>query len=348
MKRILTAIAALALLVSCDEWEPVYTFDYGEAGEFVPASLQTNTTIAQLKALYNGKPVTFDENYIIGGKVVSNDISGNIYRSLYIQDETGALEIKIGKTNLTSDYKPGQMLYVECEGLTLGTYGGMLQLGLSDPTGEYETAYIDADKLIKAKIHRGALGKEVAPIVLDEAALKANLAAKPVCQGPDFGKLVTLKGLTYGGNKGSYGEPEKRIFLLLYYGLDHKSDRLFMSEDTYGVTTWAMSKDGFLRYVKTEPFQKAVAAEYPDYETANKVYMGLQSNASAYSVSHYFKMGGTEIQIRTSGYAKFADTQIDPAILDGSASVDVTGILTTYNDAIQFTLIDLNSVVVNK
>nr|MCR5243366.1 DUF5689 domain-containing protein [Bacteroidales bacterium] len=220
MKRILTAFAALSLLVACDEWEPVYTLDYGEAPEFEAATYQPNTTIAELKAKYNGTPLTFDENLIIGGKVVSKDVSGNIYRSLYIQDETGALEIKIGKTNLTSDYKPGQMVYVECEGLTLGTYGGMLQLGMSDPTGEYETAYIDVDKLIKAKIHRGALGKEVTPIVLDEAALKANLAAKPVCQGPDFGKLVTLKGLTYGGNKGSYGEPEKRIFLLLYYGLD--------------------------------------------------------------------------------------------------------------------------------
>ena len=348
MKRILTAIAALSLLVACDEWEPVYTFDYGEAPEFEAGTYKANTSIADLKAMYNGSPVTIDKNLVICGKVVSKDVSGNIYRSLYIQDETGALEIKIGKTNLTSDYKPGQMLYVECEGLTLGTYGGMLQLGMSDPTGEYETAYIDVDKLIKAKIHRGEIGKEVAPVVLDENALKANLNTKPICQGPDFGKLVTLKGLTYGGNKGSYGEPEKRIFLLLYYGLDHKSDRLFMSEDTYGVTTWAMTKDGFLRYLKTEPFQKAVAAEYPDYDTANKVYKGLQANATAYSVSHYFKMGGTEIQIRTSGYAKFADSQIDPAILDGSASVDVTGILTTYNDAIQFTLIDESCVVVNK
>ena len=53
--------------------------------------------------------------------------------------------------------------------------------------------------------------------------------------------------------------------------------------------------------------------------------------------------GGTEIQVRSSGYAKFADTQIDKAILDG-AKINLTGILTNYNGAAQFTLIDLDGV----
>ena len=40
--------------------------------------------------------------------------------------------------------------------------------------------------------------------------------------------------------------------------------------------------------------------------------------------------------------------EIDPDILSGAATVDITGILTTYDGEIQFTLIDEDSVVVNK
>ena len=64
-------------------------------------------------------------------------------------------------------------------------------------------------------------------------------------------------------------------------------------------------------------------------------------------MSQYFNMpkskGNLPIQIRSSGYAKFADTPIDQKILDG-AKVNVTGILTNYNGAAQFTLIDLDGV----
>ena len=58
-------------------------------------------------------------------------------------------------------------------------------------------------------------------------------------------------------------------------------------------------------------------------------------------------MGDTEIQIRTSGYCRFADTQIDPAVLSGEKTVDITGILTNYQGAAQFTLLDVSGVVVN-
>ena len=57
--------------------------------------------------------------------------------------------------------------------------------------------------------------------------------------------------------------------------------------------------------------------------------------------------GGTEIQIRTSGYCKFSDTEIDPAILSGAKTIDVTGVLTMYQGSLQFLLNDLNGVKIN-
>jgi hypothetical protein len=62
-------------------------------------------------------------------------------------------------------------------------------------------------------------------------------------------------------------------------------------------------------------------------------------------VSQYFKMGQTDVQIRTSGYARFADKELDPKILTGQYPISVTGILTNYQGSIQFTLIDEDSIV---
>ena len=73
---------------------------------------------------------------MIAGQVISSDRSGNIYRELYIQDETGAIDVKIGKSSLYSDYHLGQWVYVDCNGLMIGSYSGMPQLGVEDETGE--------------------------------------------------------------------------------------------------------------------------------------------------------------------------------------------------------------------
>ena len=60
--------------------------------------------------------------------------------------------------------------------------------------------------------------------------------------------------------------------------------------------------------------------------------------ATANYVSHYFKMGTTDIQVRTSGYAKFADQELDSRIIGGS-SLDITGILTIYDGSAQLSLV---------
>ena len=72
----------------------------------------------------------------------------------------------------------------------------------------------------------------------------------------------------------------------------------------------------------------------------------LATNANGYSVSQYFKMGNTEIQLRTSGFAKFADQKIPQEVLNGSKSVSITGVLTMYEGSIQLVINDLSDIVV--
>ena len=147
-----------------------------------------NTTIAQLKALYKSGPVKIEKDIVIGGQVVSEDRSGNVYKSIYIQDATGGIELKIGKNALYNDYKLGQWVYVKCGGLTLGAYNGMIQLGYADPTGEYETSYIEVQYIIDTHIFRGKIDTPLQP---------KKVSAADLLKEENIGCYVELDGLTY-------------------------------------------------------------------------------------------------------------------------------------------------------
>ena len=361
MKKHLLIFAAAALaLASCEEWEPVFTGDYGDVDVYKAGELNVTSTIAHLKELYAqyGVLKIQDDDMVIAGKVISDDHSGNIYRELYIQDETGVISVKIGLSSLYSDYKLGQTVYVKCSGLTIGQYNGMPQLGVEDPTGEYETAYLDNRYLIDAHVVRGAWGDPVPSLRVTEAEIKAAVAEGYT--NKLWGQLVTIEDLRYGAKPEYASEAYKRIFMLIYIDpyKDKKSstNRVFCSTETFGVTTWAMSKNKFLEYLDGGHFDRCTSSDKSmndifDEMTGLTVKETIRENATAITTSHYFHMPkGQAVQIRTSGFAKFADTEIDPAIIgdpkgkDDGALISATGILTVYNGAAQLALVDENSV----
>ena len=66
----------------------------------------------------------------------------------------------------------------------------------------------------------------------------------------------------------------------------------------------------------------------------------MASYATANYVSHYFLMGKTDVQVRSSGYSKFADEELDERIRTGGAACDITGILSIYSGSAQLSLVD--------
>lgn len=129
MKKIsIIVITIAAILTGCNldpDVAPMPTF-VGEA----------NTTIAELLAMHTiGSEDSYDSipvgsNIIICGYVTTSDEWGNNYKYLNIEDETGGIQIKIDNKALYHKYRVGQKLYVKCDGLVLGDYRKLLQLGL--------------------------------------------------------------------------------------------------------------------------------------------------------------------------------------------------------------------------
>lgn len=98
-----------------------------------PLVVVTNT-IAQVKEMYTfGAPTVIDTDVIIEGYVVSSDKSGNIYKTISIQDlpenPTSAIKIAIDETNLYTKYNIGRKIYVKLNGLAVGYSYGSIQIG---------------------------------------------------------------------------------------------------------------------------------------------------------------------------------------------------------------------------
>lgn len=324
------------MLSACEEFQPVFTGKYPDPQEqyiYTDADFGNKfTTIAEVKDMYaeNGsKPYKVEKNCVIKGRVTTSDQVGNLYKSLYIQDETAGIEIKIGKNGLYNEYKLGQWLYIDCAGLTVGDYNGMINLGYEDPTGEYETGYLEHSYIIDQHVFKGAYGDPVEPVVVTEADIHKDV---------NLGRLVTIEDLKYGDH----------IFILAYVDpngdrKDYANNGIFIDEegpDNYGVNTWACSETLWKQYLNDGNFDSVEAAN----STVGVLRQEPGIGAMAYSVSQYFKMGSTDVQVRSSGYARFSDVQIPQAVLDGTATVSFTGILTEYKGAAQFTLIDLSGV----
>lgn len=92
-----------------------------------------NTTIAALKEKYANitDPKVIDEDLIIKALVTGNDISGNIYKQLYIQDETAAINLGVDQNSMYTTFRAGQEVYINLKGLSMVKYGSELQIGFS-------------------------------------------------------------------------------------------------------------------------------------------------------------------------------------------------------------------------
>ncbi|MBE0424155.1 MAG: lamin tail domain-containing protein [Lutibacter sp.] len=102
--------------------------------------LTATTTIQQVKAMYTfGGAKIIETDIILEGYVVSSDKSGNIYKSISIQDKpenpTAAIKISINQTNIYTKYNVGRKIYVKLKGLAVGYSFGSVQIGASTGDG---------------------------------------------------------------------------------------------------------------------------------------------------------------------------------------------------------------------
>ena len=133
-KSYLLMLIAAFVMVGCAD-----NFDRPPIVEPTAANAdKVNTTIYDLKFKYWDDARNYidtigqteaGEDIIIKGRVVSSDETGNIYKSLVIQDETAALALSINQSSLYTTYRLGQEVVINATGMYIGKYNGLQQLG---------------------------------------------------------------------------------------------------------------------------------------------------------------------------------------------------------------------------
>ncbi len=205
-KYILFALAMLGLATSCEtlDWDapldPEENVDaYGN--KYVEA---TNLkTIAEVKALYSNEINNNGLKQVkkpmqIRGIVTGNDEGGNIYNSLYIQDQTGAIGISIAQGGLFGPFTVGQVVLIELEGLYVGGYGKQPQIGTTytNPNKEDATAQVGRmSRYLWQQHYRLVPSTDELAKGLSAAPLEEKWNLNNLNIADDCAKLITLKGV---------------------------------------------------------------------------------------------------------------------------------------------------------
>lgn len=161
--RFFTVLAAFTMLViaSCNK-------KFDEPPLNADPDIPVTMTIADLKAKYSaiGDFQTVQDDKVISGIVTADDRTGNFFKQIVIQDETGGIPIIIDVNSLYTMYPVGRRVYVKVKGLMLGDYGGTIQLGL-DSTRSSDGRFLNLGRipetLLSTYIVKGSFGNTITP-----------------------------------------------------------------------------------------------------------------------------------------------------------------------------------------
>jgi hypothetical protein len=118
IKYLAPTILAVFFLTAC-------IHDDFEAPSKWEANIGEVITVEQLRNLFTGKSITFETDISVYATVTMDDKSGNIYRSAFVQDHTGAINLRLVAPG--GIYK-GDSVRINLKGTTLDSYQRMLQL----------------------------------------------------------------------------------------------------------------------------------------------------------------------------------------------------------------------------
>lgn len=191
--KYLLMVAIAVCVASCQgDWdEPTGTTSIGN-----PNIQETNViTLATLKAKYasavdkNGYMLEeIKEDLQLKVIVTGNDVGGNFYKQICVQDETGGIIIGINQGGLSGILAEGQQILINLKGLYYGAYGSQPQIGMpyTNDSGGLQIGQIN---MYLWNQHFKLLEMQTPIQPVDFKDIAADVKA-------NSGQLATIKGLT--------------------------------------------------------------------------------------------------------------------------------------------------------
>jgi len=154
-------VAASIAIVSCNK-------KFDEPPVYEPPVITPDLTIADLKAMHTSgqfEQITVDKT--IGGVVIADDRSGQFYKTIVIQDETGGISVSLDAYDLYTSFPVGRMVYIKVKDLYLGDYNKLIELGGGvDNSGSTPRLASIPSVLINQYLTKGSLDNVITPKVV--------------------------------------------------------------------------------------------------------------------------------------------------------------------------------------
>ena len=168
----------------------------------VDPDLTVTHTIAQLKAMHTvaGALDVINTDMIIAGTVIANDKSGNLYKNIYIQDATGALQLMLDANGLFNQFPVGRKVFVKVKGLCLSDYNNMIQLGIRAVVSGTPSIQAIASNIIGQYVIGGSVNNPVTTKPVTLAQLNTDM------QDPLLGTLIELTDFEFSDTTKTYSD----------------------------------------------------------------------------------------------------------------------------------------------
>ena len=148
---------------------------------------RANTKLGALRELCANGMYAIDWDMICVGRITSSDSEGNFYRSIVVEDESGAVEIKLGLYNSATQYPVGLMVALHLNNTATLFENGVIQIGLPPQSFDESPREMESQAVIDNHIVRSNSVNHTTPLVCDITGLDNGLC----------GRFVALENLHY-------------------------------------------------------------------------------------------------------------------------------------------------------
>lgn len=204
IKYLLMLVLACSLFTGCmdDDWDTPNAEALNKAYGNQEIAETNVITIGSLKEKYesviNASTNSYEqitEDVQIKGRIVGNDIGGNIYNEVSIDDGTGAILICISQGGLFSYLPVGQEIVVDLKGLYIGGYGKQAEIGMPY-TNAKGNSYVSRMSRVLWNKHFKLTGvADASKVVAEEFDLSKR--TKEEYFTANNGKLMTIKNVEF-------------------------------------------------------------------------------------------------------------------------------------------------------
>ena len=214
MKSPFLYIFALLAVVLCGCYDKLHDAPVCEAIE------SDNSDLSELQLLCQNGCYNIVKDMVCACRITSSDSEGNFYRTIVVEDESGAAEIRLGIYNSASQYPVGLMIALNLKGCAAMYDNGVIQIGLPPQEHDALPREMEAQEIIDRHIIRSNSVDAIEPTVYDITSLESSLC----------GRFVAIKDIRHAPLT---EEDEAHLMVGYHRFVDDNGDAIFSYASTY-------------------------------------------------------------------------------------------------------------------